>query len=52
MTEEDTLSVEVTFPDGRTEFVRVKWRYSQDSTGTVSITLETELPPWEKERRG
>lgn len=45
VTEEDTLSVEVTFPDGRTEFVRVKWRYSQDSTGTVSITLETELPP-------
>lgn len=52
VTEEDTLSVEVTFPDGRREFVRVKWRYSQDSTGTVSITLETELPPWEKERRG
>jgi hypothetical protein len=44
--------VEVTFPDGRREFVRVKWRYSQDSTGTVSITLETDLPPWEKERRG
>lgn len=52
VTEEDTLSVEVTFPDGRREFVRVKWRYSQDSTGTVSITLETDLPPWEKERRG
>ena len=52
VTEEDTLSVEVTFPDGRREFVRVTWRYSQDSTGTVSITLETELPPWEKERRG
>ena len=22
------------------------------ATGTVSITLETDLPPWEKERRG
>ena len=52
VTEEDTLPVEVTFPDGRSEVVRVKWRYSQDSTGTVSITLETDLPPWEKERRG
>jgi len=52
VTEEDTLPVEVTFPDGRSEVVRVKWRYSQDSTGTVSITLETDLPSWEKERRG
>ena len=52
VTEEDTLPVEVTFPDGRRELVRVTWRYSQDSTGTVSITLGTDLPPWEKERRG
>ena len=52
VTEEDTLPVEVTFPDGRSEVVRVKWRYSQDSTGTVSITEETQLPSREKERRG